>query len=1356
MTRGLQPLIIFFSVTGLALAAWLSTPAPAALTPQAVSTPTPPPITVTVSANPPAFEQIINLGVPAGNSTAPQRLALNAEAGEVYIFAEGVPVLKQGNSISKFDIESRTFTALARINRGSPRPLDLQFDAPSGWLFALWNPAYGSRQPRTLTIVEAQSLQIVQEIPHVDAFAVVDSQLFTAGQNQLTLWARAENRFTPKTQVDLPPANTYGPMAVNLAANRLYLAREQNDSPVLEIFSADTLTLVDTYPSDGPILNIMPNPAAGSVFVVEHHSDTRLLQPLSIDGRPLSSPTPLGPYLTSSALALSPDGATLYFNSGQLRPLDPPSGDDTGPAFIDLNVADLTEHRRIPLLTNFNEVVVDAQTQQAFAVYPFDHLLYVIDLQSSAVQNTYTAVNIRDILVDETAGHLFVTDTAHRVRRLDAQTFEPLAETRLDTPLQGGQTGRWTGELALDKTRNRLYVSGEPAFVLDAGTLNVLTTLQPGGQVAPDPSGNRVYLSNCGVTLLAAGTLTGTEMLPGSGPREDQFSPNPCVGHSQLDSANRLLYSLVPNNTPGSNSGNYLYVYDLAGPTLIFTDTNISIGQVLPDPARRRAFVSQTRHTFQQLRLLSVFADDSAAYTHRLLSVAGQSAYSPASRRLYLSDNHRLLALNADTLAVVSEMPLPSNYDYQVKALNSQTERLYLAGFDGQMLVAQGSRPVSRTQTLATLQAANAVSPTTRSPTGAILQLEHTANGHLLARINTGPDGFGTPRLFLSTDEGQNWQDLTRTLPPFDAQAMAVSPDFADDQTLLTGLNYFGNTGGLYRSTNGGQTWEAAMSGLRDLWVSQLFVSPDENLWLAATTYAGLHASTDRGRSWTPLAELDFDAPLSTVSAAAVSPDRTVLVSQSLEKMNGLFRTTFKPGQQLDGWQPVLGHPLNVLAFAPNGQTALGFGTTIWQSTDAGRTWTPGGTGLSDLEQFQAQRFLFSPNFAQDQTVYFFLTHIRGDESGRLYRSTDSGQMWQPWAGPPDNKLMTAVTSTSSGDFLLGDSQGRITRLSPADIDWLEPQRPESRFPMDDLAVASGKNRVQMLSAVGHARGLFTTTDGGQTWQRASFPVRSTSFAGYRLALAPNVAADPTLYVATGFSLHRSVDGGASWQHLRREGQNLPAENVTLSPHFAEDDTVLISTPSAILRSTDRGESWQNVLARPQDAGAARILAFAPSGDVTYIWFDYHDAVFISSDNGRTWQEVPGPSDDYFAVSAGAVSPDGALMAASEFPTRLMRVSPSGERKIINNTLPEGLSNINAMSYTPAGILLVAGEGGLFESAAEGQRWRSLNRGLPPRPNIQHLQIFGDQIFVGLADGTLLLKQDKSGWYDVSIFVKGN
>jgi photosystem II stability/assembly factor-like uncharacterized protein len=120
-------------------------------------------------------------------------------------------------------------------------------------------------------------------------------------------------------------------------------------------------------------------------------------------------------------------------------------------------------------------------------------------------------------------------------------------------------------------------------------------------------------------------------------------------------------------------------------------------------------------------------------------------------------------------------------------------------------------------------------------PTGPVHRLEWPGPALVVA------SGAG---LLVSKDEGETFADPGPGLPPGGVVAMALSSFFAVDPVLFVAPL----AGGVFRSADGGATWEA--SGLAGEIVRDL-------IWLGPFLYAaadaGFFRSEDGGRSWTRL-----------------------------------------------------------------------------------------------------------------------------------------------------------------------------------------------------------------------------------------------------------------------------------------------------------------------------------------------------------------------------------------------------------------------------------------------------------------------------------------------------------------------
>src|SRR5207245_2292373 len=90
--------------------------------------------------------------------------------------------------------------------------------------------------------------------------------------------------------------------------------------------------------------------------------------------------------------------------------------------------------------------------------------------------------------------------------------------------------------------------------------------------------------------------------------------------------------------------------------------------------------------------------------------------------------------------------------------------------------------------------------------------------------VGTRADG-----VFRSTDGGESWSAVSAGLPNLPVTALAIDPQ---TPTIL----YAGTErGGVYKSTDGGESWSALNTGLSNLFVSSIVVDPRR----PTTVYAG-------------------------------------------------------------------------------------------------------------------------------------------------------------------------------------------------------------------------------------------------------------------------------------------------------------------------------------------------------------------------------------------------------------------------------------------------------------------------------------------------------------------------------------
>jgi hypothetical protein len=319
------------------------------------------------------------------------------------------------------------------------------------------------------------------------------------------------------------------------------------------------------------------------------------------------------------------------------------------------------------------------------------------------------------------------------------------------------------------------------------------------------------------------------------------------------------------------------------------------------------------------------------------------------------------------------------------------------------------------------------------SGTNSIQALATDAEGNVLVAGTTSSPNFPTKNAFQPTfrdasvlrsiDLGNTW---TRVAAPLDVAS--IFPDPVAPQVLFAG-----GAAGIYKSADGGQTWQMVYSFPSGVSLQSLTIDPGNHLRVAAltvsTTSHNLIRSLDGGATWSTVNppssfsnHLVAD-PTGSGTLMAVAP---LFISHDW----GLTFTELSP--------PGPGDPTTV-AFDPSHQGWIyadftgGAAGMLFLSTDFGVTWTTKASPPTTFSNIQ--------ELAVDPSVPTTLVAMTADG---LYLSVDGASTWtrQLGTGFPDGipfALVSHQCSPSGGLFGILN-EGEIA-FSPDDGDTFETPR---------------------------------------------------------------------------------------------------------------------------------------------------------------------------------------------------------------------------------------------------------------------------------------------------------------------------
>ncbi len=505
-------------------------------------------------------------------------------------------------------------------------------------------------------------------------------------------------------------------------------------------------------------------------------------------------------------------------------------------------------------------------------------------------------------------------------------------------------------------------------------------------------------------------------------------------------------------------------------------------------------------------------------------------------------------------------------------------------------------------------------------------------------------DPFAAGELYRSTDGGDGWQRLETGIPPTaGGELLTLSAlIFAHDGSVLAGV-YYGaeeGNGAVYRSVNGGDTWQPVGSGLDGTSVLALATAPVGSI----AFYAG-----GRGGLWQIEVAQGGPAEPGTWEGNGPRGGRALTLAVSPDfASDGLAFT----GQ----W----------IQHKGGGQSGLG----VFRSDDEGQTWQPSAGGTEGHAYSTAVHdYAFSPEFGSDGIVF-------AATWGGMFRSAVGGQSWSwvggLYSGPfgSINSVAIAPDFATSGHMMATSGWGGLYLSQDGGIHWTAnyslpvagPIAYSPAFAADDAAFVAGWY------------GLYRTADEGASWTH----VLTSSLTS--LAVSPGFATDGTV-LAGGYEVHISHDGGTSWISVTLPVTSVLVTDLAMSPDFSTDQTVFAGTSAGLYESHDGGLTWEAAAGYP--GPAVQALAISPGWPAHGVLLAGTDrGVYRTADGGVTWHLAR----ELATLSSGpvALSPDEELLIAGAYRHGVYGSLDGGASWSALGVLPSVYYGITSLAISPA------------------------------------------------------------------------
>ena len=583
--------------------------------------------------------------------------------------------------------------------------------------------------------------------------------------------------------------------------------------------------------------------------------------------------------------------------------------------------------------------------------------------------------------------------------------------------------------------------------------------------------------------------------------------------------------------------------------------------------------------------------------------------------------------------------------------------------------------------------------------------------------------------VFKSTDAGKTWKHVglenTKQIG-----RIIVDPKNPDTVFVaVLGLAYGSNPDrGVYRSRDGGATWQKVLFKNEDIGAIDLAFDPADSRIVYATLWnvrrppwfiyapangpgAGIFKSTDGGTTWTEISQGIPVEGRGHIGIAVAPTNRNRIYAVVDAKEGGVFISNdagatwarLSSDKRLwdRGW-----YFEKVTVDTKNPDVVYVMNTSIYRSTDGGKKWTPikGAPGGDDYHQLW-----INPDDPKRM--------IAGSDQGAIV-TVDGAATWSSWYNQPtaqlyhvaaDNRLPYWLTGAQQDSGAVGTpSRSNHSEISNRDWEGLcaggesgytapDPLRPEILF-------GGTVSRCNMLT--------------GDT--KNVSPERGATAGQYRHAWTQPLVfsqADPhALYYANQF-LYKTTNGGESWTQI---SQDLTREDPGAPPNLNEAAAV----------------------DAPQDKRRGVIYTIAPSPlRAPTIWIGTDDGlIHLTNDDGKTWLNVTPPVltswSKVVMIEASHFNVNEAYAAVerhqlTDYEPHIYRTTDSGKTWTeITSGLPAGVY-VQTIKEDPQrrGLLFTGTERAVFVSFDDGDHWQSLQLNLPPA-SMRDVAIYHDDLIV--------------------------